>query len=218
MHDQDRPGALQSRSRDARIRQHERRGHGEHDVAAPHMPQQCDEGAKREQCFGRGAFHQRALSRNPVSDLGDRRPARPHRDAARARRAREHQHLGVQRQCFRDLRHDGGGRARIRRVMLADDDNFSRHRSLFPDRRAWMLALSGGGRAEFRDRILQHGLDGGGIVAFDRLLERSNPFPQRLHRRLVRLGRHDAGDPDLDRRLFIRKQDFVQPLARPDAA
>ena len=36
------------------------------------------------------------------------------------------------------------------------------------------------GRAEFRHRILQHRLDGGAIVLRDRLLQRREPFSQRL--------------------------------------
>ena len=61
----------------------------------------------------------------------------------------------------------------------------------------------------------KHRLDGGPVIAGDRLFQRRKPFAQGSHRRLVGLGRHDSGDADLDGGLLGGEQDFVQPLARP---
>src|SRR6516225_9310393 len=72
-----------------------------------------------------------------------------------------------------------------------------------------------GRRPELRDGILEHGLDHRRVVLVNRLLERGDPLMYRLHRWLVGLGRHDAGNPDLHRRLLAREQDLIESLARP---
>ena len=61
---------------------------------------------------------------------------------------------------------------------------------------------------EFRNSVLQDRPDGGPVVPGDRLLECRDPLSQRLHRRLVGLGRHDAGDADLDGRLLGARTGF----------
>ena len=124
VHDQHRPRALQFRGGGKRIGQHEGCGHGERDVAAAQFHQQRCEHPDREQQFGQSALEQRGLAGHPVPDLDDFRLAGG-RCGGGACRSRQHQNLGFPRHTFRNRRHDRRRRARIRRIMLADDDDFS---------------------------------------------------------------------------------------------
>ena len=72
-------------------------------------------------------------------------------------------------------------------------------------------------RREIRHRIAQHAIDRGALLARQPLLQRREPAAHGVERRLHRTRGHDAGDADLRHRLLAREQDFVQPLARPDA-
>ena len=100
--------------------------------------------------------------------------------------------------------------------MLAGDDDFG----------VWLHGLAI--KESWPRRITRHVEPNSGIASFRtaRMVTRSSlamacfkrgkPFAQRLHRRLVGLGRHDAGDADLDGRLLAGEQDFVA-AARPAA-
>ena len=164
--------------------------------------QHHDEHPHREQQFGQSALEQCGLAGHPVPDLDDRRLAGGRFDGG-ARRSRQHQNFGFLRHAFRNRRHDRRRRARIRRIMLADDDDFSGllHHGFRngPHGRRNGPKRSGGVRSEFGHGILEHRADGGTVIPRNRLLQRREPFAQGLHRRLVRLGRHDAGDADLHR-------------------
>src|SRR5436853_7344269 len=61
--------------------------------------------------------------------------------------------------------------------------------------------------------MLQNGSDAGRVIFGDRLFKYGHPFPQCLHRRFVRLIRHDAGNADVDRRFLGRDQDLVESFS-----
>ena len=69
-------------------------------------------------------------------------------------------------------------------------------------------------QGEFRYCILQHPLDFAALLANDRVVERGQPCPHGVPRRLSRPRRDNAGHANFDRRLLIREQNFVQALAR----
>ncbi len=124
VHDQHRPRALSSRGGSKRVRQHERRRHGDRDVAAAQPRQQRAEHPGRENEFGQRAPDQRTLAGHPVPDLDHVRFASRSR-RSRSRRPRQYQDIGFPRRMFRNGGHDRRRRILIRRIMLADDDDFS---------------------------------------------------------------------------------------------
>src|ERR1700681_3811629 len=71
--------------------------------------------------------------------------------------------------------------------------------------------------AEARHGVAQRAVDRFAVVAAEALLERAEPCPHGVERRCDRTGRHDAGDADVGARLVGGEQDFVEPLAGPDA-
>src|SRR5207253_2233782 len=71
---------------------------------------------------------------------------------------------------------------------------------------------------KFRNGVLQYRFDQTALITIYGVVKPAQPLAYLGHRGLVRFCRHDAGDADLDRRLLVREQDFVQPLARPHAS
>ena len=126
VHDQRRAGALEFGGGDHRIRQHERRRHGERHIATLQSPCERQEHANRKEDFGRRAPDQRGLSRHPVLDFDNGRLTRTIRSSrCRTRGSRKHQEAGIPRDVVRDRRHDGRGGALVGGIVLGDDDDFS---------------------------------------------------------------------------------------------
>src|SRR5206468_4377489 len=135
----------------------------------------------REQQFGQSALEQRGLAGHPILHFDDRRLAGS-RFGGGARRSRQHQDFGFPRHAFRNRRHDRSRRARIRRIMLADDDDFSgllHHGFRNGPAAGGHRKRSGGVRPELGHGILEHRADGGTVVLRNRILERREPFAQR---------------------------------------